>query len=112
MGRPVFVCTDRAPAVPDDSDCPNNAQHEPHPRGYIAHCAWAEAATLVADQHQCPGCGLWKIWTPKAPTVRIAVAWPPSNCHWGGCHQEVVAERYAAEMDAWLPVCAEHVEAS
>ena len=64
----VFVCTDDEPPVPDASDCPNNAAHEPWPKGYLSASAYADEMTQTHDQSQCPGCGLWKIWTPKDGT--------------------------------------------
>lgn len=45
--------------------CPNAAQHEPWPRGYIQASDYADEMMKTHDQAQCPGCGLWEIWIPK-----------------------------------------------
>ncbi len=45
--------------------CPNEAQHTPHPRGYLAHGEWAEGMARTHRQVRCPGCGLFAIWLPK-----------------------------------------------
>jgi hypothetical protein len=64
-GPAVYLCFFDEPPVPDDSNCPNNAAHEPWPKGYIAASEYADRMMETHEQSQCPGCGLWKIWTPK-----------------------------------------------
>ncbi len=98
--------------------CPNEANHTPHPTGYISNSNWADDAMVVADQKRCDGCGLFAIWVPKRPDLRIAVNWPPTDCDWGGCDEEGVAERFWPEVELatngevrpgrWLPVCRVH----
>lgn len=39
--------------------------HTPAPQGYVARAEWAERMSRTHEQRQCPGCGLWNIWTPK-----------------------------------------------
>lgn len=109
MGQ-VFICGDGGPLVAPDRDCPNAANHQPHPTGYIAHSAWAEAASHVALQKPCPGCKLWHIWTPRRPDLRIARVWPVPVCGMDGCRGEGVGERRVAE-GVWVPVCAGHAKA-
>ncbi len=65
VGGQVFVCFFDEPPVPDTSDCPNNAAHEPWPTGYVAASAYADQMMKTHDQSRCPECGRWKIWTPK-----------------------------------------------
>jgi hypothetical protein len=50
---------------PDDSNCRNNAAHEPWPKGYIASSAYADLMMETHEQSQCFACGGWKIWTLK-----------------------------------------------
>jgi hypothetical protein len=98
--------------------CPNEANHTPHPKGYVAHSNWADDAMLVADQQRCDGCGRHEIWVPKRPDLRIAANWPPGTCDWGGCDDDGVAERYCPEVQlsdtddtrpgTWLAVCRRH----
>ena len=45
--------------------CPNAANHAESPGGYVQWHEWAAAMKKTHDQSQCPGCGLWLIWTPK-----------------------------------------------
>lgn len=48
--------------------CPQRHLHVlAEPEGYITWHEWAEQMSKTHDQKQCPGCGLWKIWEPKAP---------------------------------------------
>ncbi len=102
-GPRVFVCTLDGPLIVD-ADCPNSGSHQPHPRGYIAQSAWAEAALHVADQQHCAGCGKWAIWVPKRADLRISKAWPNSDC---SCGNEGVGERL---IDGeWVSVCPGHV---
>ncbi len=98
--------------------CPNDANHTPHPAGYIALADWADDALVVADNVYCEGCGQPVIWTPKRADLRIAVDWPPGTCDWGGCDEDAVAERFWPQVElatsgelragAWLPVCRTH----
>ena len=39
--------------------------HTECPRGYVAWHEWAEEMSETLVQEQCPGCGLWAIWTLK-----------------------------------------------
>lgn len=101
-------------------DCPNAANHQPHPSGYISCSDWADDALIVADQQECAGCGRLEIWVPKRADLRIAADWPPPVCDWGGCDADGVAERFWPEVQLpvdgelrvgrWLSVCAEHAE--
>lgn len=60
-----FICSDvRIFEVPNPG-CPNAAQHEPSPRGYLQSSDYADEMMKTHDQFQCPGCGLWAIWKPK-----------------------------------------------
>lgn len=46
--------------------CPQADLHAPdQPTGYRAWHAWAEEMSKIHRQKRCPGCGLYKIWTPK-----------------------------------------------
>ena len=65
QGPRVFLCYDDEPPKPDDSDCPNNAAHEPWPKGFLSAMAYADEMLETHDQSQCPDCGKWAIWTPK-----------------------------------------------
>lgn len=49
------------------SDCPNFVNHTYGPEGYLAWHEWAEAKAKTHRNTKCPGCGLYKIWTPKPP---------------------------------------------
>lgn len=45
--------------------CPRAELHYDLPEGYVA---WHETVSKLAKTHRqskCPGCGLWKIWTPR-----------------------------------------------
>ena len=45
--------------------CPRAELHTPMPEDYLE---WFDAVHDLAPTHtqsKCPGCGLWKIWTPK-----------------------------------------------
>jgi hypothetical protein len=47
--------------------CPQVDQHTPAPDGYVAWHEWAEEMHAKGYRtKRCPGCGLYKIWTPKA----------------------------------------------
>lgn len=91
-----------------NQDCPNAAQHQPHPTGYVSHSNWADDALIVATQAQCPGCGGLELWVPKRPDLRIVKDWPGACCDWGRCEADSVGERFDPEH-GWLTVCAEHV---
>lgn len=66
MTRVTYVC-DGGPWDPIDQNptCPDANQHTPSPSGYVAASEWAEEMARTRDQQQCPGCGLWLIWTPR-----------------------------------------------
>ncbi len=49
--------------------CPNAEDHTPCPSSYLAWDEWAQRMAKTHRQSRCPGCGLWKIWVPKAPSV-------------------------------------------
>jgi hypothetical protein len=53
----------RRKAVPEC--CPNAAEHTDGPSGYVAWFEWAARAAKKSKQTRCPGCGLFKIWTPR-----------------------------------------------
>lgn len=40
--------------------------HTPSPSGYVAWHEWAERKAKTHNQLQCPTCGTWAIWKPKA----------------------------------------------
>jgi hypothetical protein len=61
--------------VPDETlhisnpDCPNAAEHEPFPSGFLAASEHAEKLMETKTQEApCPGCGRWIIWVPKEAT--------------------------------------------
>jgi hypothetical protein len=97
------------------SGCPNAANHQPHPSGYVACSNWADDSLLVATQKRCLGCGGLELWVPKRPDLRLAVFSVERRlvfCGWGRysdgatCGAEAVAERLSGE--AWVAVCADH----
>lgn len=94
--------------VTTTAECPNVANHQWHPVGYVAHSGWADMALRVADQKRCPGCKGWEIWVPKRPDLRIIDQL--FDCDWGFCDEEAVGERVDPHTGDWLPVCAEHAE--
>lgn len=51
--------------VADISNCPNNANHEPSPSGYVDCIDWAKHMGKTHRQTRCEGCGLYAIWEPK-----------------------------------------------
>ncbi len=67
MKYAIRVCGVGDP-VADCSDCPNNAEHTPSPRGYLPWHEWAEAMSKTHRQVRCPGCGLWKVWVARGNT--------------------------------------------
>jgi len=56
LARPRFKSAD---------DCPDKANHTPHPRGYQAHACWAEGMVKSHYQKRCPTCGFLTQWVPK-----------------------------------------------
>lgn len=56
------------PLVSRRPDCDPRCEEYLEPNGYVAAAEWAEYMLQTHDQGQCPGCGLWTIWTPKAPS--------------------------------------------
>lgn len=57
--------------------CPNRADHAEEPSGYLQWHEWAKRMSKTHKQSRCPGCGLWKIWTPKTrPTHKVHLAGP------------------------------------
>ena len=55
----TYICGGPWELQPDTSDCPNNAQHTPSPRGYVAWHEWAERMRRTHRVTRCRGCGLW-----------------------------------------------------
>lgn len=64
-GYRIYLCGGPEAAVPDDSDCPNNHDHTPAPKGYIAWHEWAAEMAKTHLQTRCVGCGLLKVLVPK-----------------------------------------------
>lgn len=69
--------------------CPNLAQHQKTPTGYIGWHAWAEEMSVSHVQEKCPGCDLWAIWTAKpdrspsaakARATRLLNKWSKTTC--------------------------------
>jgi hypothetical protein len=48
-------------------ECPNADQHTDGPDSYLAWHYWAARMSRTHVQARCPGCDMWKIWTPKSP---------------------------------------------
>lgn len=70
-----IVCTTDSPLVVSDPDCPNAADHTPHPAGYLAHQMWADEMMAAGrEQTLCPGgCGKYAVWTgPPLPAGAVA----------------------------------------
>ncbi len=63
--RAVILCGGDMRCFPDDSNCPNNLNHEPTPRGYGDQIEWWEQKRKTHAQSKCPECHRWAIWTPK-----------------------------------------------
>ena len=63
----IFVCGGDDRLVSDNSDCPNNANHEASPLGYCEWHEWAKAKNRTHKNSKCPDCGLFKIWTERPP---------------------------------------------
>ncbi len=50
----------------DKDECPDKRKHTPMPSSYIQ---WHEKARSLRKTHlqkQCPTCGFWSIWKPRA----------------------------------------------
>lgn len=63
--KAIHLCGGDLREVPDDSDCPNNDQHTPMPRGYVDRAEWAGRQIRAGrTQVRCPGCDLLVIWIP------------------------------------------------
>lgn len=72
-GRQSFVCfVDLETLVDPHPSCPQAEQHRPSPEGYVAASEWAESMLETHEQQQCPGCGLWLVWTPRPDDVDTA----------------------------------------
>jgi hypothetical protein len=54
-----------APSPDPAANCPERANHTPHPSGYLAHAEWAERMLTTHEQRQCAVCGLWAVWVPR-----------------------------------------------
>ena len=93
--------------------CPNQAEHTPHPTGYLGWWSWAERMNRTHGQRQCTGCGRWAIWYPRAEG-ELALCWGCGEAKvnpalfgeddellCGGC-VEVRAEREKASAREWL----------
>lgn len=59
-------------------DCPNEAEHTPDPRGYVAWHEWAVEMEKTHKQYACPGCGRYAIWKPKKPKSARGVGTTPT----------------------------------
>jgi len=67
--RRIFLCGGDETPVPDTSDCPNNAEHTPMPRGYSDWHAYASRLHRTRHrQVKCRECGLYAIWLPTPVT--------------------------------------------
>jgi len=63
----AILCVPDETLVVPNPECPNAAEHEPFPRGYLAASEYAEKLMETHTQEApCPGCGLWFIWVPLA----------------------------------------------
>lgn len=60
-----MLCSDIKMFEVDNPNCPNVANHEPWPRGYIQSSDYADKMMKTHGQSECPGCGSLLIWTPK-----------------------------------------------
>jgi hypothetical protein len=47
-------------------DCDPRCEQQRQPTGYVDASEWGEYMSRTHEQRQCPGCGLWTIWEPKA----------------------------------------------
>lgn len=57
----------RTPKIRAQQDaCPNVAEHNYGPDGYLAWHAWAKKMMQTHMCRQCPGCGFWLIFQPRA----------------------------------------------
>lgn len=52
--------------VPKEADCPGFIDHTPSPPGYLEWHEWAKKMGRTHRQIKCAGCGLYKIWVPRA----------------------------------------------
>jgi hypothetical protein len=66
--RKGILCYDVNILEVDNPDCPNVANHEPWPAGYIQSSDYADKMMETHDQSECPGCGRLLIWTLKETT--------------------------------------------
>lgn len=73
--RPIFLVKHDAHVIdrvrffglhPDR--CPDFWAHTPGPQGYSEWFEWADQMAPTHKQRQCPGCGLYAIWTPRGPS--------------------------------------------
>jgi hypothetical protein len=70
-----ILCTPDTTLVDPDPDCPNAANHEPFPRGYIAASEHADRLMQTHTQTApCPGCNRWCIWTPRTDLATTDLA--------------------------------------
>ncbi len=53
-------------AMSEPSPCPNAKNHSQSPELYLDWMSWAEKMSKTHKQVRCPGCGLFKMWVPKA----------------------------------------------
>jgi len=63
--RRTYICGVPEDPQPDTSDCVNNAQHTPAPRGYVAWHSWVEQVRRTHRATRCRGCGLWAVYVLK-----------------------------------------------
>lgn len=47
----------------------SHCTHTPAPPGYLAWFEWAREMAKTHRQERCPGCGLWKVWTPRTAST-------------------------------------------
>lgn len=58
----IIVCGP-GPVEPDDSDCPDNDRHTPHPKDYLGFHDWADDMRAQGKKpYRCRKCRLWKVW--------------------------------------------------
>ena len=47
--------------------CPQAELHTEYDGPYAGFTPWAVQKAKTHRVSQCPGCGLWRVWTPKEP---------------------------------------------
>jgi hypothetical protein len=64
IGKPEGRCIEGQWGRRSREECPPECGRYVQPGGYNAASDWADRMLKDHDQRQCPGCGLWSIWTP------------------------------------------------